>query len=147
MLTHDIELMEGPQKSIPAFIRFERFDDLSFRIGEPLYSFDTLFGIDRVLVTPINWKMGLGIVRHAIACGYSGGEDIQATSDDVYVDPSFDVEAERKRLFFNSHYEVVRGWRFRIFNFHIDVDAGPFCNPFLEGWEFGYGPINGSFGV
>jgi hypothetical protein len=147
MLTHDIQLMEGPQKSIPALIRFERFDDLSLRFGEPIYSFDTVFGINKVKHRPVDRKMGLGVIRHAIACGYSGGKDIQAGSDDVYVDPSFHIEAQRKRLFFDRYYEIVRGWKFRIFNFHIDVDAGPFCNPFFEGWQLGYGPINGSFGV
>jgi hypothetical protein len=42
MLAYDIEVMEGPQQFVSTFVWFQRFDNLSFGCGKPLYEFSAL---------------------------------------------------------------------------------------------------------
>ena len=50
---------------------------------------------------------------YAMAVGQRTREDVQAAADGIEVGTDFDVERERKNLFFRRHDEIVRGAAFQ----------------------------------
>lgn len=144
MLTHDVELMEGPEKFVPSAVRFQRFDDRSFGRGQPLFAFETYSQIPPGLE---NGEVGFAVIRHAVACRERTGEDVEAAANRIDVGSDLDVERERKRLFLHHHYDVVRAIRVRVFNCHFEVELEPSNDPRLQGWELGYGPVNACLSV
>jgi hypothetical protein len=147
MLAHDVELMEGPQKVIPSIIRFQRFDDVSFGRGKPLYAFETGERVDKVVEAAVNREVGFRVLTFAVARRERAGEDIQATANRVDVSPCLDIECQRQRLFFDRYYELVRNIRIRVFEGYFNIEMEPGVDPFVEGWELGYGPVNACLSV
>jgi hypothetical protein len=148
MLPHDVELMETPKRLIPSFIRFQRYDDTAFGEGQPLYEVAPLvISSSECGFATSNGKIGLVRSRYIVATCKRTCEDIEATSNGVDVSPRLDVEAQRERLFLDSYYRIVSSWRWHVFNTHIHVVAQPSFEPFGEGWELGYGPINACLSV
>ncbi len=143
MLTFNVEIMEGPKGIVSSFVRLERFDEMSFGRGKPLYKFVPLVLPTRKdLGARDDGKIGLVWVRDVIAVGERRSEDVQAGSDAVDVGAHLDVERERKRLFFDRYNDIIRRLRIRVFNSHLNVVVDPTLEPLFEGWEVGYGPVN-----
>jgi hypothetical protein len=99
MLTHDVELVQFKQKRVPSSIRFQRFDDRSLGIGQPLYKFMSPIvsgskggGVFR------NRKIGIFGFTYAVAVGECGCEDIEAASNGVNISAEFHIERERACL-------------------------------------------------
>jgi len=148
VLTHNIELMECPKGVIPSLIRFQRFDDTTFHVGQPLYKFRALvITAPKLIQGTGDWEIDPVWVRYAVAVRQSTREDIKGASDDVDIGTRFDAERERERLFFNRYYDIVRGMRIHLFESYADICLEPRSELVLKGWEIGYGPINGGFCV
>lgn len=148
VLPHDVELVERPERFVPSLIRFQRFDVRTFDLGERLYEF----------VAPVissherggasgDRKVRVFVAHCAAARGERRGENIQAASDRVDISADLDVELARQRAFHERYHGIVSGWRWRIFDREIHVVCEPGIDPFLEGWELGYGPIDAGLGV
>jgi|ERR1700674_3092634 len=148
MLTHDVELMEGPQRCIPSLVRFQRFDNATFAGGKPLYKFSTLIAT-RTKRSPAfgDRKIHIFGSRYAEAVSERCGENIKTTADGVDVRTDFDNERQREQLFLDRYYHQVLGCRVYINHVGVDVCFDPDMEPLLEGWELGYGPVNASLGV
>jgi hypothetical protein len=54
---------------------------------------------------------------------------------------------ERERVFLDSYYHIVSRWRWLLFDNDFDVIAEPTFDPFTEGWQLGYGPINAGVSI
>lgn len=148
MLPFDVQLMEGPQIVVPSLIRFQRFDDRSFGIGERLYEFLPLI-VPRCERAGIfgDGEINLVGVRHAVALREGGGKDVEGATDGIDVCSHLDVERKRQRLFFDHHYDIVSSMTFQLFHDHAEVVASPSVQSALKGWQIGYGPVDGGLSV
>ena len=148
MLAQDVQFMEGPKFVVPTLIRFQRFDDVSFGLGKPLYEFSSL------VVSPAerefarsNRKIRVFAVRVAVAICKGGGEEIEGTANGVDIDSHLNVERERERFFFNRYHQIVRGLRVRLFDLGAYIEMDPGAEAMLQRWELGYGPVNARLSV
>ena len=110
MLTHDVEVMEGPQRFIPSFVWFERFYNRSLMIRKPLFSFLTVQPgkrIDHVGETAEDWEMPIATRSFAVALGESGSDEIEGTSEGIEDRADPNIECERKRLFLDSYNQIA----------------------------------------
>lgn len=148
MFPLDVQLMEGPQGVVPSLVRFQRFDNCSFGVGERLYEFLPLVGLcgERAGV-PRDGEINLIGIRYAVALGERGGEDVERTADSVNVRSNLDVERERQRLFFDHHNDIVSSLTFHLFHGYAQIIASPSAQSALKGWQIGHGPIDGGLRV
>lgn len=149
VLANDVEAMELPKAFIPSLVRLERFDFGSFALGKPLYQFCSLvtaqgvelgFGVD-------NRKIAVFGLRHAVALRQCSRQNIKTASDCVDIGSRFNHEAKRERAFFDRYYKIVRDIRVRVFDDHFEVCLDPQSQALFEGWQLGYGPVDGSMSV
>ncbi len=145
----DVELMEEPKRLVPSLIRFQRFDHLTWQIGEPLYEFRALKpapGFENHLGLRDRKVMVVGL-RYAVAVGERRSHNINAAAQSVDIGPGLDVERARQRSFWDRHYRVIRALRWRLFNTYFDIGPKPCTEAFRETWELGYGPLNAGLSV
>jgi hypothetical protein len=146
VLPHDVELMKGPQHFIPSRIWLQRFDDRSLILGQPLYCFQTTFRVKHVQIGSKHWEVRLNVPRFAIPCGKSGSEDVQTTPDRIDIASGLNAEFKWQRSALYRKQEFVRSWSIRISDGDIHIAIDPGREPFLKGWELGYGPVNAFHG-
>lgn len=148
MLPHDVELMEGIKHRVPSLIRFQRFNFSAVDWREPIYEFAPLI---RTCVEESgaigDRKIRIFGFKYAMASSECARKKVKTAADSIEIRSDLDVESERERLFFDNYYPIVRSWRWHVFDSHIHISAEPSLDPIAEGWELGYGPINGRFGV
>jgi hypothetical protein len=145
MLAHDIEIMEGPKKSIPSLIGLQRFDAISIGRGKRLYQFGSFVLPIRELGTAVSDGETRVVLRHshyAVTADESGSEEIKATADTVDVNASLHVKKARQLSFQGCQEQLVMYMRAWIFDDHVNVFIPPGIEPLLEGLEMGYGPID-----
>jgi hypothetical protein len=148
MLSHNVEQMEGVKKFIPSIVRFQRFDDRAFPLGEPLYEFTPLVAVAGEDGSTVDdGKISIVNKVLAVAVSERRSEDIEATSDSINVGAGLDLECQRQWRFLNSNDEIVRGIRWQLFDDHLNVFIEPSIKARFEGWELGYGPIDRGLGV
>ncbi len=146
MLPHNIEIVQSAEQTIAVLssVRFQRFDDSSFLGGEGLYEFVpfvSLTGQEDDLGGS-NGKVCLINKRLAVAIRQSASHDVKAASNCVKVDASFDLESNRERLFFRDHHHIIGNIRWLLSESQVNIIAEPSIEPFLKGWEIGFGPID-----
>jgi len=148
MLACDVEAMEGPQPRIPSLIRFQAFNDATFAIGKPLYEFGPFISPgEKGDFAFSNGKIHITMPRYGEAVIEAGRQNIQTASDCADINTGFDRERERKRLFLDNYYELFLRCRIRMNRLYADVSFKPGVDARIEGWELGYGPVNGGLGV
>ncbi len=138
MLSDNIQKMEGVEKIIPSFVRFQRFDDSSFHGGHGLYKFRPFKSIS-------NGEVSLVTVSLAVAVGERHSQNVEATSDSVDVGSSLDLERERETRFFLRYHNIVRNLRWLLFERYVSVLIEPAIESAFEGWQLGFGPIDRCF--
>jgi hypothetical protein len=148
MLSHNVEQMEGVKQFIPSTVRFQRFDDRTFPLGERLYEFTPLVAVAGEDGSTVD-DGKISIVNKALAVAISErrSEDIEAASDSINVGAGLDLECQRQWRFLNSNDDIVRGIRWQLFDDHLNVFIEPSIKARFEGWELGYGPIDRGLGV
>ncbi len=148
VLPNDVEVMEGEQRLVPSLIRFQRFDDHALGRGQPVYEFTSLVASASEDCLAVNdGEISVFRLTYAVAIGEGGSENIEAASDRIDVCTKLDIERAREKRFFDSYYDIVSRWRWRIFNTNINVESEPGFNPFSERFQLGFGPINASLSV
>ena len=148
MLSHDVEMMQGKQRCVPSFIRFQTFDDCALDVGKPLYKFRSpIFSSRKICIAGGNREIRIFGFTYAVTSSKSCEENIEATADCINIDTRLDVERERERRFHLYYNWAVRQLRFKLFDLAIDVGAEPGFDFFPEGWQLGYGPINACVGM
>lgn len=148
VLAHDIEVVEIPEKFVPSLIRIQRFDFSALDIRKGIYEFAALVvPAGESLSACRNRKVHMGEICYATPFCESHGEHVEGRSGGVDVSAEFDAEGARKRLLKERYYPIVCGWRWRILDTDVQVDAGPGFDPLIEGYRLGYGPIYGGISV
>jgi len=148
MLSHNVEHMKGVKQLIPSLVRFQLFDDISFRCGERLYEFTPLVVSPGEFLGAVgNREVSVVNKRLAVAVSERRSENVETASDRVEVSASFDLESQRQRLFFNRHEGIVRGMKWLLSDGHVQVLIKPNIKALLEGWELGFGPTDRGLGV
>lgn len=148
VLSRNVETMEGPKQVIPSLVRLERFDFGSFGLGKPLYEFSTFVPTGQEhLFGRGDGKIRIVGLSYAVADGKRIGQNVETAPDRIEISSSFDHEAERKKLFFDRHYNVIRNLRIGVFKNHVDILVQPGMDAIAEGWQLGYGPVSGSLSV
>jgi hypothetical protein len=142
----DIELMEGIQKRVPAFVRHERFDSSLFILGKPRFAFNTLGAEERVQGAE-NWKVRFVARFYAIPSSESGSNQVEATSKRIDNRSSFGIEEAIKRGLRVGSEELEGRVSIRLYHEHIRAVPLPGSESLLDEWDLGYGPINGSLSV
>lgn len=145
----NVEAMEGVKQLIPSTIRLQRFKEASFALGKPLYEFRSLVSFQGLEfgLAGADGEISLFGFRYVEAVSESRAEQIETASDGVEIGASLDAETERKRLLFHRYYDIVRRWRFCLFDSYAAIRVDPPGDPLLEGWELGYGPVNACLGI
>jgi len=140
--------MEGPERFVPSLIRFQRFQSATFCCGKPLYEFSTLIASRKKhFLAGGDGKVDIFGIAYAEPFGEDCGENVETAADNVDVSAGLYNEAERKRLFLNRCYEALWRSRIKINDVGFDVVFDPSVDPFLKGWELGYGPVNASLSM
>jgi hypothetical protein len=149
VLSHNVKIMEGPEKGVPSVIRFQRFDKLSIGTGKRLYEFGSLvIPCDETGAAFCDRKRDvLGSPRYAVAIGECSSEDIKATADRVDVSASFHIEKARKRCLLAYQKLLVRYMRAWIYDGYFRVFVPPEIESLIEGLEMGYGPIDAGLSI
>ncbi len=148
VLAQNVELVQLNQQRVSSRIRFQRFDDRTFGVRQPLYKFMRPILSSREGARAAgDWEIRVFGLTYAVTLGERCGEDIETASNNVDVSAKLNVERERERSFFDRYYQVVSSWRWLLFDNDFDVLAEPSLDPFDEGWQLGFGPINACFGV
>jgi hypothetical protein len=150
VLAHDVEFVEGPYGGIPSLIRPERFDRGSLALGKPLFAFYAINAgqrIDHAMGTVVDRKVSFGVSFFAIALGQGSSKQIEATTQGIENGTDPRIESERERLVINDSGIVAAAVRMRLFDNRIWVSLPPMKESFLEQFDLGYGPIDGSLCV
>lgn len=143
MLSNNVEVMEGVKGFITSFVRFQRYDNVAFLGGEGLYEFmPFVVPISEGLMAGGNRKVSIVNKRWAVALSKGCGKNVEAASNGIDVSANLDLECERERFFLRSNNEIVRNIRWQLFDTYIHICVEPSVQPRLEGWEFGYGPVD-----
>jgi hypothetical protein len=140
-----IEMMEGEKKLIPVVstIRFQRFKGAPLGTTELRYEFRPL----EVTGSPSSFVASDGKVdvfwvqQRLVALKDGPSKDIQRTAYGVDIGPRLDTQADGERVFLNRYYDIVRRIRICVLHNSLDVILAPDIQPFLEGWQIGFGPI------
>ena len=150
MLPFNIKIVQEGKAdvSVDSSIRFQRFDNCSFGQGKPLYEFSPLI----VSATKFSGAFGDGEISfirtsHAVAVSERCGENIKTTSNGVDISASFNIECEREWRFLDYYQRIIRRIRAVIFEDYIQIVFNEGIEPFFEGWEIGYGPVNGCLSI
>lgn len=150
MLSLNVQVMQEDKAtvSIASTIRFQRFDNHSFGRGKPVYEFRPLvFSTNELGGAIDDGKIDFVRTGHAVAISEGGGEDVETASDCIDVSARFHIERERQRRFFDHYQRIIGGIRAAIFEDYIQITFDKGIEPFFEGWEIGYGPVNGCLSV
>jgi hypothetical protein len=151
MLPDNVQIVQRAEEMIPVLssLRVQRFDDSSFLGGERLYEFvpfvslpgeeDCLAGGDR--------KVSIVSKRLAVAVRQNARQDVEAASNGVEADASFDLECERERLFFRDYHHIIRNVSWLLSDSQVHIIAEPSIKLLLQKWEVGFGPIDRGLGV
>lgn len=143
----DIELMEEPQKVVPSLVRFERFYNPSFGIGESLYEFAPLDSLKCDGVGS-NGEVHL-VFSHLVAAKpfkEAVCQHIKGATNGVDIDSKFDVEPQGEVFSAEDCQNIVLNMRLRLFDTRVEVIFHPSVELLLKGWEIGYGPVNSGLG-
>jgi hypothetical protein len=150
MFSHNVEIVESAEQMVPILssVRFQRFDDSSFFGGERLYEFVAFVSLPGEEDCFIGGDGKVSIInkRLAVAVRQSGSENVKTASNCVEVDPGFDLESERERLFFCDHHPIIGNVRWQLSDRYMNIIAEPSIKPLLKKWEVGFGPIDRGLG-
>lgn len=139
----DVELMKEPKTFIPSLVRLQRFDESSFRLGEPIYKIMSLILARSESTQTLGYREPRVFgIDYMVPSRERDGQNIQTASESIEVSPELNIEGERERLLLDDYQRIVSGWRWQLFDNHLHVSGKPGIEVGPESWEFGYGPIN-----
>jgi hypothetical protein len=150
MLPYDVQVMEKPERFVPSFVRFERFDDRSLLISKPLFSFfviQPMERIDHIEFASEDWKVPIAIRDYAVALDQGSGEEIEGAWQRADDRPDPSIEAERERLFLVGYNQIITRLRISLTSQAVGATLLPFVEGILEQWDLGIGPIDGSLSI
>jgi hypothetical protein len=139
----DVELMKDPKQIIPSLVRLQRFNECSWRLGEPIYKLMSLV-VPRSEMTQAlgNREPRIFGIDYVVPSRERNSQNIQATSERVEISPELNIKSEREQLIIANYQRIVSRWRWQLFDSHLHVSSEPRIDFGPESWEFGYGPIN-----
>jgi len=147
VLSQDIELVQGPQKRISSLVWPECFDRRLLALGKPLFAFNTLQGVDHVLLRSEDWKVRFLTRFYAVACGESGSEEIEGAADGIDDHAGVGANERINGAVLASYQQLVSGVRIWLYDEFVWARPLPGEEALLQDWDLGYGPIDGSLGV
>jgi hypothetical protein len=146
MLSENIELMECPKEIIPSVIWGVRFDDLNLSSRKPLFAFETIFWVDKVIDTTKNGKVRVSTGSYAVVSSQCCGEKIKRTPIGSDNCADFGINDSWQRFLSACSHDFFAGLRIRIGDNSLNASF-PFTGARGESWELGVAPIDCSFGV
>jgi hypothetical protein len=135
VLSDDIKLVKGEEVVIPARVRLQGFDDLSFALSEPLFVFASVYssnGVHDVVGIFPDWKVHVSSRCFAVAPGKGCTQQIEAAADAIQNGPDFRVDNRGKSLHIIENEKHSFSVRIALFNNSIGFACREGLDSFMQ---------------
>jgi hypothetical protein len=132
-----VEIMQCEEQIIPSTIRFQRFDSDAFTLGQPLFVFYPIYGVDKVIEGSEKGKVSFSARRYAIASSERRSKQIETTAGAVYDSADLGINEIGKWRIDSQFEELLPNLRVKLLDQIIRVSVKPGSESLLKPWEVG----------